>query len=279
MVTHSGTGRARRGPARAMALACLLLLPAAAATAAPLDLRATAWSAAARPHGIEPQLLYALALAESRRTLGPGRATPALGHPHADRRRHRFDSRAAARRGLEAVLARWPAKRVDVGAAQVNVGWHRRRFGDPARLLDLGYNLRVAAAILAEAVASTADPVLGVGRYHHWAGERRTRAYGQRVWDNYRAITFGHPDPGARFLVTPEHGLDAVVSRLAERLTGRRWDRCCRRSSTTATGRMSGWTCTRRRSRCRWRARGGARPRTGARSATRRRRFRSWWSA
>lgn len=49
------------------------------AAAAPLDFRATAWAAAARPLGIDPALLYALALTESRRTLGPERYAPGPG--------------------------------------------------------------------------------------------------------------------------------------------------------------------------------------------------------
>lgn len=217
-MTRSDAGGNVHGLRRLLAGALLLLAwSGGPAAAAPLEFDATAWAEAARPHGLDPELLYALALAESRRTLGPGRAAPWPWVIRTPTGGYWFDSRAAARRGLAAVLARWPAKRVDVGAAQINVGWHRRRFGDPARLLELDYNLRVAAAILAEAVASTRDPVLGVGRYHHWAGDDRARTYGQRVWDNYRAITFGTTDPAARFVVTREQELDAVVARMAER--------------------------------------------------------------
>ena len=202
------------------ALAALLLSlagQAGTASAAALDFRETAWAAAARPLGIDPALLYAVALTESRRTLGPGRYAPWPWVIRTPTGGYWFNSRAAARRGLEAVRAKWPAKRIDVGAAQVNLGWHRERIGEPERLLDLAYNLRVAARILADAVRSTRDPVLGVGRYHHWSEDDRARSYGQRVWDNYRAVTFGTSDPAARFLVAADHELAPVLTRLAER--------------------------------------------------------------
>ena len=50
-----------------------------------------------------------------------------------------------------------------------------RRAARPAR------NLEIAAAILAEALATSPDDLeLGIGRYHH-PGEQRARAYGRTV--------------------------------------------------------------------------------------------------
>lgn len=209
----------RRAPT-VVALALGLLLAAVAgerAAGAPLDFDGTAWAQAARPHGIDPALLYAIGLTESRRTVAPGRTAPWPWVLRTPTGGYWFDSREAAARGLRAVLEKWPPRRIDVGAAQVNLGWHRSRFTEPERLLELDYNLEVAAAILADAVASTRDPVIGVGRYHHWVAEDRTRAYGRRVWGHYRAVTFGTSDPSASYLVTDEAALRPVAARLAER--------------------------------------------------------------
>ena len=214
-----GDGEHRIGAWRRTLAGAVLTLACVSPTASagPLEFRGTAWAAAARPHGLDPALLYAVALAESRRTVGPGRHAPWPWVIRTPTGGYWFDSRAAAERGLRAVLAMWPAKRVDVGAAQINLGWHRLRFDDPARLFDLETNLRIAAGILADAVASTDDTVLGVGRYHHWEHEARTRAYGQRVWNNYRAVTFATADPSTRFVVADEHELGPIIERLAAR--------------------------------------------------------------
>lgn len=202
---------------RARLCAALLFLswPFVPAGAGGLEFDGSPWADAARPHGLDPALLYALTLVESRRGLGGNRIGPWPWVIRTPTGSYWFNSRARAVRGLRAVLAKWPAKQVDVGAAQVNVGWHRKRFGDPARLLALDYNLDVAAAILADAIASTSDTVLGVGRYHHWSSEPRARAYGRRVWWAYRTIVFGDPDPAARYLVAAESGFVPLAARFA----------------------------------------------------------------
>jgi len=209
---RAGSGPVRRRALPA-ALALALVAPAAFAAGPPPDLSGTAWARAARPYGFDPALLYALTLVESRRALGHHRVAPWPWVIHTPTGGYWFDSRAAARRGLKAVLRKWPAKRVDVGAAQVNLGWQRGRFARPADMLDLDRNLRVAAGILANAIASTSDPVIGIGRYHHWANDARSRAYGQRVWWTYREVTFG--ESPERFVLGPEadSGRASVLAR------------------------------------------------------------------
>ncbi len=213
---QNGTPRHMRALGLAGGCAILLATLAPAVRADDLDFTTSAWARATRPHGLDPALLYAVALVESRRTLDAERVAPWPWVIRTPTGGYWFDSRARAERGLRAVLAKWPAKRVDVGIAQVNVGWHRERFDQPADLLGLETNLRVAAAILADAVGSTGDTVLGVGRYHHWASDARSRAYGRRVWSTYRDVTFGRVDPARRYLVAPEAELGPEAARLAE---------------------------------------------------------------
>lgn len=196
-----------------VAVAALLLPPSADAD--DLEFDGSVWARAVAPHGLDPALLYALTLVESRRTVAPERIGPWPWVIRTPTGGYWFNSRERAESGLEAVLAQWPAKRVDVGAAQVNVGWHDDRFDDPMKLLDLEFNLKIAAGILADAIDSTRDTVLGVGRYHHWASEPRARAYGQRVWWTYRDVTFGDPNPARRYLLATEADLAPVAAELA----------------------------------------------------------------
>lgn len=205
-------GRYRCAGVRAVAVAALLVAAPWSMTAAgKLDFQGTVWSDAAGEAGIDPGLLYALALAESRRELGERGHSPWPWVIRTPTGGYWFDSRAAARRGLEAVLQQWPPKRVDVGAAQVNLGWHRHRFSDPAKLLDLRYNLLTAARILADAVASTRDPVLGIGRYHHWQDRQRSRDYARRVWAQYRRIALPDQDPRVDYIVAAEERLGELL--------------------------------------------------------------------
>jgi len=183
-----------------LAAACVLVQPVA--RGAPLALDGTAWARAAAPYGIDPALLYAVTLVESRRGRPGGRISPWPWTLRTPTGGYWFESRRAAERGLRAVLERWPARRVDVGAAQINLGWHADRFEDPYRLFDLEYNLHVATRILADAIESTDDPVLGIGRYHHWVSERRARRYGDRVWWTYRQLTFSNAR-GRLYLTDP----------------------------------------------------------------------------
>lgn len=206
-------GSGRRGW---MLAAALLLAPLPPAQGAAPEFRGTPWAEAADEHGLEPGLLYALTLVESRHRVGPKRVAPWPWTVHTPDGGRWFDSREEARAALADMLERWPAKRIDVGAAQINVGWHADAIDDPLRLLDLEYNLDVAADILARAVESTSDPVLGVGRYHAWVDRARARRYGREVWSMYRDIIAGRSSTVGRYALGPEDGERAAGPRLAE---------------------------------------------------------------
>ena len=57
----------------------------------------------------------------------------------------------------------------------------------PQDLLDPKINLDVAGRILAEALASTPDPELGVGHYNSWQ-DSKARLYGRRVLGLFKVI-------------------------------------------------------------------------------------------
>lgn len=83
---------------------------------------------------------------------------------------------------------------IDVGIMQVNLRWHGHRVDRPVDLLDPRTNLRVGAQILAEAMASTSDRQVGIGRYYTWSDDEASRRYGERVlhyYENIRNYTQG----------------------------------------------------------------------------------------
>lgn len=163
-------------------LTCTVLLASVLAHASePPTLQGTAYETAASRHGISPTLLYAVTLRETKRIRSASEVSPwpwAIRTPAGG---EWYDSRAEAATALEAALEKWPLRRIDVGIGQINLGWHAERYDAPAELLYTQRNLEIGAAILADALSSTDDPALGVGRYHTWSDADRAREYGDSV--------------------------------------------------------------------------------------------------
>jgi hypothetical protein len=165
---------------RRVRLFLALLLGVCAPQVVALDLTATRWEVVARRHGIEPLLLYALALRETARPIGAGMVSPwpwTLGSAVG---RRFYDSREEASSALAARVKQ--IRDVDVGLVQVGLKRHGHRVGDPASLLDPGINLGVAAGALREAIGSArGDLALGIGRYRYPDDDQAARGYGHRV--------------------------------------------------------------------------------------------------
>lgn len=160
------------------------------------DLAGTSWARTAARHGLAPNLLYAVALAESGRPRAGGGLAPWAWTLHLPGRGGgRF---LASREAALAVLRAQPdaAAGADVGLMQVNLRWHGHRVRTFEELLEPRRNLEVAALILAEALArSPGDLELGIGRYHT-AHEARARAYGRTVLTIRDALDRLSPVPG-----------------------------------------------------------------------------------
>lgn len=134
-------------------------------------------------HNLDPLLLYAISITESAAGVGKGYIQPQPYVFRNDSGPHFFNSRADAESALKEVLKL--STNVDVGLMQINVYQHPQP--DPLKLLDPVHNLDVAARYLKETMASTSDPILGVGRYHSWRNEYASW-YGQRVWKTYENL-------------------------------------------------------------------------------------------
>ncbi|MGE6323503.1 MULTISPECIES: lytic transglycosylase [Pseudomonas] len=169
---------------RKLGAALLLALPMKTSFA--LDLDGTVWDRPAigqcRP---APELLYAMALVESKQYAGRMVAP----NPYAlniDGKGFHPASRAEAEHLLTEALSR--TKMIAVGAMQVSVRWNGHRVSDPSELLDLHTNVRVAVSTFCEFLKQQGgDIALAIGRYHtpNPALASVARAYGEdvlRVW-------------------------------------------------------------------------------------------------
>lgn len=94
---------------------------------------------------------------------------------------HRFLTRAAACAALEEALKHVPARRIDVGLGQIDVGYFGRRVARPCDLLDPYRNLLLAATILRHNHERGEDWMLAVGRYHRPAGGEPAAQYRRDV--------------------------------------------------------------------------------------------------
>lgn len=149
-------------------------------------LSGTMWESAARGTGIKPELLYAIALQESRELNDQGLAVPDPFVIRYGNQVERFDGFTEARAYLTELLARpeTKLKRLDIGLMQINAGWHRHRVEELSDLLVPGLAIHAAANLLAEIAQGTSDPVRLLGRYHSYTPEL-TMKYGSSVQGIY----------------------------------------------------------------------------------------------
>ncbi len=134
-----------------------------------------AYQLAAYQAGIPSEVLYSVALQESgTRLRGHGQQlVPWPWTLNVAGAGYRFATRADACTALLVALRTVDAKRVDVGIAQINMGWNASRFGrgvSPCEALNPYKNLEVAARMLAELRAEGGSWISVAGRYHRPAG-------------------------------------------------------------------------------------------------------------
>ena len=134
-------------------------------------------------YNIDPLLLYSIAIAESATGVGNGNIGPT---PLVLRSKDGpvfFKDKKTAEIELTKILQ--TTNLVDVGLMQINLHYHPQE--NPLDLLDPYHNLSEAARYLKTTLASTTDPVLGVGRYHSW-DNKKANWYGHRIWTIYRNL-------------------------------------------------------------------------------------------
>jgi hypothetical protein len=163
---------------RGILMLCLLaiLTSCGAADAASRQLVPAGYRQVALAHGVPPASLYAVALTESSRRLPRG-MRPWPWTLNVAGKGYRYPTRLEAWSALQQFMKRYPLKRIDVGVAQVNLGWNGSRFSSTWEAFDPYTNLNVAAAILRECRDSTGDWMAAAGCYHHPAGGKPAARY------------------------------------------------------------------------------------------------------
>ena len=147
----------------------------------------------AQAHAVPPELLYALACAESGRRLSNGKIRPWPWALNVAGQSRYYATRVEAHQGLTAALS--ATSNIDIGLGQINWYWHRARLETPWRALDPYLNLHTVAEIFREQFEACRcdDWWVAVERYHApsntpAARERRLH-YRESVQQCWQAIS------------------------------------------------------------------------------------------
>lgn len=168
----------------------LLALSLPALSVCAQEIPPPAYQLAAQNAGVPSEVLYAIALTESglhldnkngRRGSESGSGSEGV-RPwpwtlNVAGQGRFFRSREDACIALTQTLKTVPPKRIDVGLAQINYGYHAARVEAPCDLLDPYLNLSVAATILKEQHRAGEDWLITMGRYHSPANGARAITY------------------------------------------------------------------------------------------------------
>lgn len=156
------------------------------------------WAQVGKASGIDPLLLYSVALVESKALYPGGKVAPTPWlfrvNDHlvrGDRHHVQLEMAAASQFGS-------PVQ--DVGIMQVYYPMHRDAVRDPLTLLNPRTNITVAAKILRAGMQQTHDRVLGVGYYHSHT-PALARDYGTAVLTVYQRLKGVYRQRGGRELV------------------------------------------------------------------------------
>ncbi|GLQ96726.1 transglycosylase SLT domain-containing protein [Dyella mobilis] len=143
------------------------------------------WAAAGARYRIDPLLIYAVALVESKSAQADGSIAPSPWLVRVAGRMHK-GSREDAERAIE-MAHRLALPVQDVGIMQVYYPMHRDIEPDPIALLNPVRNIEVGTSLLRKAMQESRDPVLRIG-YYHSHDVALARGYGQAVLSVYREL-------------------------------------------------------------------------------------------
>ncbi|RCV86951.1 hypothetical protein DU505_18910 [Billgrantia montanilacus] len=155
-----------------------------------------AYVVAAQRHGVPPEVLYAVALTESKVPLAHA-LRPWPWTLNVAGKSYYFETRTEACEELTRAL--FETEVIDVGVAQLNFRWQPQLFGagnrfvDPCDALDPYANLDEAAKLLRSHydASGSQDWVVAAGRYHRPAGGAPAERYRRSVADNLERLEGG----------------------------------------------------------------------------------------
>lgn len=159
-----------------MFLTCLVFATGHALSAE-LQVIPDAYRQIAAAERVPAESLYSLAMAESTRQTAWG-AKPWPWTINVAGKGFHYETREEAFSALLSFMQRWPLKNIDVGIAQVNLGWNGHFFSTYRDAFDPYTNLRAAARILRTCYdARPGSWLRAAGCYHHPAGGQHAATY------------------------------------------------------------------------------------------------------
>lgn len=161
-----------------------------AASANAFSLAGTQFQYVGESKGIDPILIYSVALAESAYGKGRGSIAPWPWTLRTATTPYYEASQQEAATVLNKIIQQRGNKTsVDIGPMQVNLRWNGHRVNNPTELLNFKTNIEVGTDILLEAIASApGDLELGLGHYHHWESDVVARSYGRKILTIYEQL-------------------------------------------------------------------------------------------
>lgn len=128
-----------------------------------------AYILAANNANVPPEILYAVALTESGTKTANGELRPWPWTLNIKGTGYFFNSQIEACSTLRQALTTTSSKRIDVGIAQINIGYHGHYVTSPCELLEPYTNLRIAAMLLRQHYQQSNNNqnwLIVAGKYH-----------------------------------------------------------------------------------------------------------------
>lgn len=158
-------------------LICLLLCLFFIATRVCAEKLPEAYKRIAQLENVPAEVLYSLALAESSYELSHG-VRPWPWTLNVAGKAYRYPTRWEAYQATLSFIQRYPLKRIDVGIAQINLGWNGHYFNSVWHAFDPYLNLRVAARLLYGCYQRHwGSWIAAAGCYHRPAGGKQALIY------------------------------------------------------------------------------------------------------
>lgn len=159
---------------------------------------------------VPAESLYSLAMAETTRKTAWG-SRPWPWTINVAGKGYHYETREEAFEALLGFMQRYPLKRIDVGVAQVNLGWNGHFFPSFRDAFDPYINLRAAARILRACYdAKPGSWIRAAGCYHHPAGGQPAAKYMAIVRRKLSQITPKIKVPDGEPVILASHSLTWV---------------------------------------------------------------------
>ncbi|MGR3807783.1 lytic transglycosylase [Pasteurella testudinis] len=162
-----------------------------------------AYQEIAAQQNVPAKMLFAISLNESGTKLASKKVLPWPWTLNVAGKSYFYPTREAACSALQDFVKRFPLKNIDVGLAQVNIGWNGKRFfSNHCDGFEPFENLRVASIILKTCYNTHKDWVNAAGCYHHPKGGAPAKRYKAGIRAKLARIEKMSPQPSPSFLKT-----------------------------------------------------------------------------